>query len=125
VLGQLSGEEETDSSLDFPRGDGGPLVVVRQTGGLRSNTLEDVVDEGVHDGHGLGGDSGVRVDLLQDLVDVNRVRFLPLVLPLLISLRNVLRGLSGFLRSFPTNFRCHFQCRDFTEFSTGRKRFLK
>ena len=28
VLGQLSGQEEPDSGLDLPGGDGGPLVVV-------------------------------------------------------------------------------------------------
>ena len=32
--------------------------------------LEDVVDERVHDGHRLGGDTGVRVHLLEHLVDV-------------------------------------------------------
>ena len=34
VLGQLSGQEEPDSGLDLPGGDGGPLVVVGQLGGL-------------------------------------------------------------------------------------------
>ena len=76
VLSQLSGQEETDSGLDFPGGDGGPLVVVGQSGSLGSDTLEDVVDEGVHDAHGLGGDTSVGVDLLQDLVDVDGVRLL-------------------------------------------------
>ena len=28
VLGQLSGQEEPDSGLDLPGGDGGPIVVV-------------------------------------------------------------------------------------------------
>ena len=51
MFGQLSGEEETDSSLDFPRGDGGPLVVVGQTAGLDSNPFEQVIDEWVHDTH--------------------------------------------------------------------------
>ncbi len=45
VLGQLSGKEKPDSSLDLPGGDGGPLVVVSQTGSLSSNTLKDVVDK--------------------------------------------------------------------------------
>ena len=53
VLGQLTGQEEPDSSLDLPGGDGGPLVVVGQTGSLSSDPLEDVVDKRVHDGHGL------------------------------------------------------------------------
>ena len=67
VLGQLSGQEETDRGLDLARGDGGPLVVVSQTASLGGDTLEEVVDEGVHDGHGLGGHTGVGVDLLQHL----------------------------------------------------------
>jgi len=68
VLGQLTGQQEPDSGLDLPGGDGGPLVVVGKAGGLGSNPLEDVVDKGVHDAHGLGGDAGVGVHLLQDLV---------------------------------------------------------
>ena len=48
-----------------------------ETAGLSSNTLEDVVHEGVHDGHGLAGDASVGVDLLQHLVDVDRVGLPP------------------------------------------------
>jgi hypothetical protein len=100
VLGQLSGQEEPDGGLDLPGGDGGPLVVVGQTGGLGGDPGEDVVDEGVHDGHGLGGDTGVGVHLLQHLVDVDGVRLLPLLVPLfLVSLSNGLGGLAGLLGS--------------------------
>jgi len=84
VLGQLSGEEEPDSGLDLPGGDGGSLVVVGKTGGLSGDSLEDVVDERVHDAHGLGGDTSVRVHLLQDLVDVDGIRLLPPLLTLLL-----------------------------------------
>ena len=45
VLGKLTREEEPDSSLDFTRGDGGPLVVVSQTGSLSSDSLKEVVYE--------------------------------------------------------------------------------
>ena len=100
VLSQLSGEEEPHRSLDLPRGDGGPLVVVSQTGSLSGDPGEDVVDEGVHDTHGLGGDSGIGVHLLQDLVDVDGVGLLPLSFPLLlVSLGNGLGGLAGLLGS--------------------------
>ena len=100
VLGQLSGQEEPDGGLDLPGGDGGPLVVVGQTGGLGGDPGEDVVNEGVHDGHGLGGDTGVGVHLLQHLVDVDGVRLLPLLVPLfLVSLSNGLGGLAGLLGS--------------------------
>ena len=101
VLGQLSGQEETDSSLDLPGGDGGPLVVVGKTTGLSSDTLKDIIDEGVHDAHGLGADTGVGVHLLEDLVDVDGIRLLSLaVLGLLVTLGDGLGSLSGFLDSF-------------------------
>ncbi len=76
VLGELSREMESDSSLDFPAGDGVLLVVVSQTGSFSGHSLEDVIHKRVHDAHGLGGDASVRVNLLQNLVDVNRVALL-------------------------------------------------
>ena len=76
MLGQFSGQEEADGGLDLPTGDGVLLVVVGQAGGLTGDTLEDVVHEGVHDAHGLAGDAGLGVDLLQDLVDVDGVALL-------------------------------------------------
>ena len=97
VLGQFTREQKPDSGLDLPTGDGGALVVVGETGSLGGNALEDVVDEGVHDGHSLGGDTGVRVDLLQHLVDVDRVRFLPPPLLLLVALGDRFLGLACLL----------------------------
>ena len=100
VFGQFSGEEKPDSGLDFPGGDGGPLVVVGKTGSFGSNALEDVVDKRVHDAHGLGGYTGVGVDLFQDLVDVDGIRLLALAVLLLVSLGNGLGGLSCLLGGF-------------------------
>ncbi len=77
VLGQLTGQQQADGGLDLPGGDGGALVVVSQTGGLAGDALEDVAHKRVHDAHGLGGDPGVGVDLLQDLVHVDGVTLLP------------------------------------------------
>uniref|UniRef100_A0A0D3EJN9 non-specific serine/threonine protein kinase n=1 Tax=Oryza barthii TaxID=65489 RepID=A0A0D3EJN9_9ORYZ len=71
VLGELAGEDEADGGLDLPGGDRGLLVVAGELGGLPGELLEDVVDEGVHDGHGLGGDADVGVDLLEHLEDVD------------------------------------------------------
>ena len=99
MFGQFTREEEPDGSLDFPGGDGGPLIVVGQFGSLGSNTLEEIIDERVHDAHGLGGDTGIGVHLLQHLVDVDGIRFLTLVLALLSVLSNGLGGLAGFLGS--------------------------
>ena len=73
VLGELTGEHEADGGLDLSGGEGGLLVVGGELAGLGGDALEDVVDEGVHDGHALLGDAGVGVDLLEDLVDVGGV----------------------------------------------------
>jgi hypothetical protein len=83
VLGELAGEDEADGGLDLAGGDGGLLVVARELGGLGGELLEDVVDEGVHDGHGLGGDADVGVHLLQHLEDVDLVGLHALLRPLL------------------------------------------
>ena len=107
VFGQFSGEEKSDSGLDFPGGDGGPLVVVSKTGSFGSNALEDVIDKRVHDAHGLGGYTGVGVDLFQDLVDVDSVRLLALAVLLLVSLGNGLGGLSCLLGGFTGYFWWH------------------
>ena len=101
VLGKLSWKEKPDSSLDLPGGDGGPLVVVGKTAGLSSNALKEIIDKGVHDAHGLGGDTGVGVHLLDNLVDVDGIRFLPLlVLLLFVPLGDSLGGFSCSLGSF-------------------------
>ena len=51
MLGELTGEEEADGGLDLPGGESVLLVVADEAGGLAGDLLEDVVDEGVHDGH--------------------------------------------------------------------------
>uniref|UniRef100_A0A3B5PRH8 Zgc:110425 n=1 Tax=Xiphophorus maculatus TaxID=8083 RepID=A0A3B5PRH8_XIPMA len=82
----LSGQQEAHGRLDLPGGDGGALVVVSQAGRLGGDALEDVVDERVHDAHGLGRDAGIGVDLLQHLVHVDGVALLPGLSLLLASL---------------------------------------
>ncbi|TKC35997.1 hypothetical protein EI555_001644, partial [Monodon monoceros] len=57
--------------LDLPGRDGRALVVMCQARRLARDALEDVIDERVHDAHGLGRDASVRVDLLQDLVHMS------------------------------------------------------
>ena len=56
-------EESSASSCEYIYQD---TELVMRTGGLRRNTLEDVVNEGVQDGHCLVRDTRVRVDLLED-----------------------------------------------------------
>ena len=75
MLGEFTRQDQSDRGLDFAGRDRRLLVVSRELGGFRGDLLEDVVDERVHDGHRLGGDTGVRVHLLQDLVDVDLVGF--------------------------------------------------
>ena len=107
VLGKLTGEEQTNCCLDFPAGDCGATVVVGQTRGLCSNTLEDVVHERVHDGHGLAGHSGVGVHLLQHLVDVDRVGFPPSLPAFLVSATGGFGLAGGLLGSLGCGFWWH------------------
>jgi hypothetical protein len=76
VLGKFTGKDKADRSLDLAGGDRALLVVSRQLGSFRGNTLEDIVDKGVQDRHGAVGDTRVRVDLLENLVDVGTVGLL-------------------------------------------------
>lgn len=99
MLGQLTGQDQTSGSLDLARGDGGALVDGGQLGGLGSETLEDVLDERVQDGHSLVGDTGVRVNLLQDTVDVGGVGLLADLAALLLVAR-LARRLAGLLGGF-------------------------
>ena len=92
MLGKFTREHEADSGLDFAAREGGFLVVRRKLAGLRSDALKDIVDEGVHDGHALLGDSRIGVDLLEHLVDVRGVRLRAL---LLLGGRRLLRRLLG------------------------------
>ena len=106
VLGQLTREQQADSSLDLAGRDGRLLVVLGQARGLAGNALEDVVDERVHDRHGLGGHTGVGVHLLQDLVDVDRVRLFAALAAVALGSRGGL-GLAGLLLSLLRCFRRH------------------
>lgn len=100
MLGQLAREEQTHSSLNLAGGDGVALVVARQAASLGGDALEDVVDERVHDGHRLVGDTSIVVDLFQDLVDEGGVgRVVALVMAR--GLRSLLTSsLLGLLRAF-------------------------
>jgi len=73
VLGQFSGQEQTNSCLDLATRDRRTTVVVSETGSLGSDAFEDVVDKAVHDAHRLRADASVWVHLLQDFVDVDGI----------------------------------------------------
>ena len=94
MLGQFARQDQSNGRLDFSGRHGRLLVVSGQLGGFSRDLFEDVVDEGVHDAHRLGGDAGVRVDLLEHLVDVDLVGFrLGLAADLLGAGRLLLSGL--------------------------------
>ena len=81
-----------------------------QTGRLRSDAFEEVVDERVHDAHSLGGDTSVGVDLLQYLVDVDSVGFFafPFCLPLGAIFVDLGSRPSSLLDGLAGNFGGHF-----------------
>ena len=73
VLGELTREDEAHRGLNLAGGHGFLLVVLDEHASLVGDTSEGVRDEGVEDGHRPLGDAGVRVDLLEDAVDVDVV----------------------------------------------------
>jgi hypothetical protein len=92
VLGKLTRKHEANGGLDLARAQGSLLVVGGELSGLSGDALEDVVDEGVHDGHTLLADTGVGVDLLEHLVDVGTVGFDALLAALLLAVGGSLLG---------------------------------
>ena len=71
MLGELTGEEQTNGGLNLSGRQGLLLVVSHELDGLLGDLVEDIVDERVHDAHRLLGDTSVGVDLLQNLEDVD------------------------------------------------------
>jgi hypothetical protein len=86
VLGKLTGKHKTNSRLDLAGRKGGLLVVGRKLSSLSGNA---------HDGHALLADTGVGVDLLEDLVDVGGIGFDALLGALLLAVGGFLGGLGG------------------------------
>lgn len=78
-----------------------------QAGSLGGDSLEDVIDERIHDAHGLAGNSSVRVHLFQDFVDVDSVGFPPPPALLLVPSSLGLSLGGSFLRTFRSNFGWH------------------
>lgn len=73
MLGKLTRKEKSDGGLDFARANGLTLVVASKATGFGSDLLENVCNERVHDSHGFVGDTGIRVNLLEDLVNEGAV----------------------------------------------------
>ena len=102
VLGELTRKSKSDSGLNLSAGQGLLLVVSGEFTGLGAYTLEDIIDERVHDRHTALGDTGLRVNLLQHTVDVRGVGLLALSTT---GGGALLGALSGFLG----RCLCHFE----------------
>jgi len=70
VLSEFSRENQANCCLDLSARESALLAVSHQFAGFEADTLEDVVDEAVHDVHGALADSSVGVDLFEHTVDV-------------------------------------------------------
>ena len=82
MLCKFTREKKTYGSLDFPRRNGPPLVLVSKSGSFSGQSLEDVIDEGVHDAHRLGRHSNIGMNLLKYPVDIYTIGLLPGLLSL-------------------------------------------
>ena len=107
MLSELAGQQETDGGLDLAASDRRTLVVVSETGRLGGDALEDIVDERIHDAHRLARDTGVGVNLLQHLVDVDSVALPPSPTVLLATATRRLRLADGLLGALRCCFRRH------------------
>ena len=74
VLCQFARQHQGGGGLHFSGAQRAASSVLRALSGLGADALEQVVDEGVEDGHGLLGHAHFGVHLLQHLVDVDVVR---------------------------------------------------
>jgi len=72
MAGQFTGEDQNHGGLDLAGAQSLLLGIPDQTDGLGADAVEDVVDEGIHDVHGLLRDTSFRVHLSQHFVDVER-----------------------------------------------------
>ena len=61
------------------------FIVSHKLGGFKSNLFKGISNEGVQDLHGLLGNTGLWVNLLEDSVDVHREGLSSLSLVLLVS----------------------------------------
>ena len=97
VLSEIAWEDKPDSGLDFAGSEGVPVVHVDKAGAFAGDPLEDVGNEGVHDEHGLVGDTDIWVDLLEDLEDVGGERLGALLVAELLVLLCGIDALDGWL----------------------------
>ncbi|GIY97453.1 hypothetical protein CEXT_359141 [Caerostris extrusa] len=78
---KFSWQQQTNGCLYFSACNSGTLVVMSKTRGFGSKTFEYIVHKAVHNRHSFTGNTGIGMNLLQNLVDVNTETFLPLLFP--------------------------------------------
>ena len=78
VLGKFTGQKQPDGGLDLAGANGRLLVIVRQSRSFCGDAFENIVYERVHDAHGFTRDSSVRVNLLENFINVYGIAFLAL-----------------------------------------------
>ncbi len=71
MLGELTGQEQTNGCLHLSGRKSLLLVVSDKSNRFLSDFVEDIVDEGIHDAHRLLRDSSVGMNLFKDFEDVN------------------------------------------------------
>ena len=71
MSGELSGQDQFNCGLDFSGGEGSSLVESDQLRAFSGDSVESIMDERVHDVHGLLGNTNVWMYLLEDFVDVD------------------------------------------------------
>ena len=97
---EFSGEEELDGGLNLTWAESSSLVESHKFGWFKSDSVEGIIDEWVHDVHRLSGDSDLGVDLLEHFVDVESECLNPPSASLFVfsgTLSSTFDGLDGFL----------------------------
>ena len=97
---QFTRQKQSHCSLNFPASDSGSFVVMRQPRSFGSNAFENVIDETVHDAHSFWTDACIRMDLLQNLINVNCIALLPFAIFFLSLLEIFFCVLPAFFSSF-------------------------
>ena len=83
MLCKLPWKSKPYSGLNLPGSNCRLLVVAGELRCLARQFLKDIIDETVHDSHGLAGNTNVRVNLLENLEDIDLVGLHALLMPFL------------------------------------------
>ena len=83
MLCELPYERNPYSALNLSGSNGWLLVVLSKLQCLAHQFFKYIIDEVVHDSHGLVGNTNMRVDLLENLEDIDLVGLHALLMPFL------------------------------------------